>query len=31
LKHARLNRDRGRTGRAGELPVQASFCPRSCT
>ena len=31
LKHARLNRDRGRTGRAVELPVQASFCPRSCT
>ena len=25
LKHARLNRDHGRTGRAVELPVQASF------
>ena len=24
-KHARLNGDRGRTGRAVELPVQASF------
>ena len=30
-EHARLNQDHGRISRAVELPVQASFCQRSCT